>query len=205
MLRRTRRTLFKPRQGIEAPAQLGAFLHARAAFVSQKAMYEYCRARAGVMWDKLMLERAFVVELEHGRWQAFVAALSDLALVAELVVRPHAVGTGHGAALAELAVDVMASEPQLAEAGVDTAPVAAEIRLRLAEAVAAPPRKVFEISERSGGRIFALMPLHPSIRRHDEPMIVNSVRFLMVRAYEDLSAAADGPRLAAALGGMPAG
>jgi len=162
-------------------------------------MYEYCRARAGVMWDKLMLERAFVAELEHGRCQAFVAALSDLALVAELVVRRHATGTGHGAALAEFAVGVLVSEPQLAEAGVAVEPAAAEIRLRMADAVAEPPRKVFQISERAGGRIFALMPMHPSIRRHDEPMIINSVRFLMIRAYEDLTAAADGPRLAAAL------
>jgi hypothetical protein len=199
MLHRTLRRLFRPRQAIGSPAELQDFLRARAAFVSQKAMYEYCRARAGVMWDKLMLEAAFVAELEHGRWQAFVAALSDLAVVAELVVRQHAADADHAAGLAEAAVGVLTAEPLLAEAGVEAAPAAAEIRLRVSQAAAAAPDRVYRISERAGGRIFALMPVHPSVRRADEGMIVNSVRFLMVRAYEDLEAAADGPRLAAAL------
>lgn len=198
MLHRTLRLMFRPRPTIESPAELQEFLRARAAFVSQKAMYEYCRARAGVMWDKLMLEAAFVAELEHGRWQAFVAALSDLAVVAELVVRQHAPDGGHAAGLAEVAVGLLSGEPRLIEAGVEIAPVAAEIRLRVAEAAGAAPRKVYQISERAGGRIFALMPIHPSVRKPDEPMIVNSVRFLMVRAYEDLAAAA-GVELAAAL------
>jgi hypothetical protein len=193
--------MLRPRPVIDTAASLEDFLRSRAAFVSQKVMYEYCRARAGVLWDKLMLERSFVAALENGRWQAFVAALSDVAVVAELAVRPHARGPAYGAGIAEAAVGIMAAEPRLSAAGVPVEPVAAEIRLRLADAVASPPRKVYEIAERSGGRIFALLPMHPSVRRYDEAMVVNSVRFLMVRAYEDLTAAADGPRLAAALGG----
>jgi hypothetical protein len=197
MLRRTLTRLFPPRPVVATREDLEDFLRTRAAFVSQKAMYEYCRARAGVMWDKLMLEEAFVAELERGRWQAFAAALSDLAVVAELVLRQHSRDGAHVPVLAASAARVLAGEPRLRAWGVDAAAVEAEIRLRLAEAAANPPRKVYQISERAGGRIFALLPIHPSVRRADEAMVVNSVRFLMIRAYEELAAAKRG--LAAAM------
>lgn len=205
MLRRTIEWLF-PRQAVVATApDLREFLRSRAAFVSQKATYEYCRARAGVMWDKLMLERDFVTQLEHGRWQGFVAVLSDLAVIAELVLRPHADGRDLSAGLGQTVAAVASAEPQLGQSGVDVAGAIDAIRRRLGQVALVPPRKVYEIAAVSGGAIFALMPVHTSVRQHDEATITNNVRFLMIRVYEDLAAAVDGPQLAESLTRQSAG
>ncbi|MEZ5667049.1 MAG: hypothetical protein R3F55_06390 [Alphaproteobacteria bacterium] len=184
---------------VESRADLCAFMAGRAAFVSQKAMFEYCRARAGVMWDKLMLEADFVAGLERGRWQAYVAALADLALVCDVAIRAGGCAP-QPAALGDVAAEVLGAEPRLAQAGVAVAPEVAAIRLSLDRAAMAPPRRVHEIAVRAGGRIYALMPIHPDMRRHDETTIVNNVRFLMVRAYEDLAQGLDPARLGAELG-----
>src|SRR3546814_10161627 len=60
----------------------------QAAFISQKCTVEYCRARSGLMWEKLFRERAFLDALEICRWEAYAAVLVDVAVMIEAKMRP---------------------------------------------------------------------------------------------------------------------
>ncbi|MGH6919609.1 MAG: hypothetical protein ACREJ0_18105, partial [Geminicoccaceae bacterium] len=63
--------------------ELADFLAAQTAYVAQRTVLEYCRARAGLNWDKLFREQAFVDSLEVCRWEAYAEMLAE---VAELVL-----------------------------------------------------------------------------------------------------------------------
>ena len=61
---------------------LADFIDRNAAFVAQKGIYEYARARAGHYAKVLFREPAFLDAVEQSRWRAYPLGLD---LVAELV------------------------------------------------------------------------------------------------------------------------
>ena len=61
---------------------LSAFLDRNAAFLVQKGIYEYSRARAGHYAKVLFSEEGFQAAVEEARWRAYPLGL---AMVAELV------------------------------------------------------------------------------------------------------------------------
>src|SRR5215207_2855552 len=56
---------------IDAVAELSVFIDERAAFLVQKGIYEYARARAGHYSKILFREREFLDAVERARWQAY--------------------------------------------------------------------------------------------------------------------------------------
>ena len=56
--------LFRPRPPIRNVAELGQFIDQNAAFVVQRGIYEYSRARAGYYAKVLMVEPEFLAGLE---------------------------------------------------------------------------------------------------------------------------------------------
>ena len=83
-------TSFWRRRRVAAVEDLRDFLAAEAIYMSQKATIDYCRARAGLGWQKLVSEPEFVAALEACRWQAMASVLADAMLVTEGFLRPHA-------------------------------------------------------------------------------------------------------------------
>ena len=74
---------------IRDAAELGEFIDQRAAFLTQKGIFEYARARAGHYAKVLLQEPEFLAAIETARWQGFPLGL---ALVGEMVE-----GVLHGA------------------------------------------------------------------------------------------------------------
>jgi hypothetical protein len=72
---------------------LEAFLDSRAAFMAQKCVFEYCRARSGALSMKLFKEQAFLEALHHSRWTSYSLVYCDVAETVEGVLRPHAGGS----------------------------------------------------------------------------------------------------------------
>ena len=175
---------------------LREFLRTRSAFVSQKCTYEYCRARAGLMWDKLMLEQAFLDAVEVSRWEALVAVYGDLALIVEGWLRPALPDRRVQAALAEIltaeGAKFLAGFPLPTHRrehgwGQDMA----DLRARLSEAQLAPPRQPQDIARTSGDRIYETLPIHTNFKNFDRELVVNSVRFQFVRVNEDMQRQCD--------------
>ena len=74
--------LFRPRPPIRDREALADFIDAQSAFIVQKGIYEYSRARAGHYAKVLFAEKEFAQSVELARWQAFPLGLS---MVGEMV------------------------------------------------------------------------------------------------------------------------
>ena len=73
---------------------LADFIDEQAAFVAQKGIYEYSRARAGHYAKVLFAEKEFHDAVERSRWRAFPLGLAMVAELVEGVLRPHAGADG---------------------------------------------------------------------------------------------------------------
>src|SRR6266542_2270392 len=82
--------LFRPRPPIRGREELADFIDAQSAFIVQKGIYEYSRARAGHYAKVLFAEEGFAKSVEHSRWQAFPLGLSMVGEMVDGVLRPHA-------------------------------------------------------------------------------------------------------------------
>ena len=69
---------------------LADFIDEQAAFLVQKGIYEYSRARAGHYAKVMFSEQQFLDALERSRWAAYPLGLAMVGEVAEGVLRPHA-------------------------------------------------------------------------------------------------------------------
>ena len=63
--------LFRRAAPIQQPDELAEFIAANAAFVVQKGIYEYARARAGHYSKVLFGEEDFKQAVEDSRWRAY--------------------------------------------------------------------------------------------------------------------------------------
>lgn len=195
--------IFSRRRGdrVGSYAELLAFLDSRSAFLAQKCVYEYCRARSGVNWDKLMMEAAFLEAYEVSRWEAFGAALSDLVVFLEGQLRPS--DTRLHARLVDrlivAAATVLARHPVPAHKPEGWAGEIAQLRERLNTTQLGPPLAAAEVSRTSGTRIYQALPLHSDMTKHDRQLVTNAVRFNFSRIASDLEQQIDVPALLAEL------
>lgn len=180
--------LWQRPEPVGTAGQLREFIAARAAFVSQKCTVEYCRARAGLNWDKLFKEQGFLEAMERCRWEALGAVAIDVAEIAEGQLRPAWTGPlpDLAAAVAGLLREALDAHGRPAGGARSWEETAAEGAERLARAQLAPPRPAYLVAEAGGARLFDVLPIHGSLRDHDRPMVVNGVRFQMTRMAEDL-------------------
>lgn len=192
---------FRP-EPIATVEALEAFLDSRAAFMAQKCVVEYCRARSGVLWQKLFKEEAFLAALHRSRWTAYAIAYCDLAEMIEGVLRDR---LGDQAARLEGALAAMAERVFWRHGVPEGAPddfweqAMGRLRRRLALARMRAPRPVRDIPKTDIDEVFASLPIHPSLRGHDFELVQNHLRTNIVRIYEDFLAAVDLDRVASRL------
>lgn len=160
----------------------------QSAFVAQKCTFEYARARAGLNWDKLFRETAFRQAVEKSRWEAFCYVLSDVGILLEGALRPHAAGrelelSERMARLFELCL-LEHAIPDHRPQGWDDEIEA--FRLRLAQAQLAAPKAPYDVGLTSGKRIYKVLPIHSNLTRFDRELVTNNIRFALCRFYEDM-------------------
>lgn len=187
---------------IENRLELLDFLKSQSSFVAQKAVVEYCRIKAGVRWQKLFAERAFLDVLEESRWRAMRAVLCDMTVISEGYLResaaPHQIALAD--ALCTLIDELLSGYVRDNVWQIDNRAVVAELRRRLALAQLAAPQTPDRIARTSGNIVFDLLPVHPDLRAHDRQVIVNNVRFSTLRVWETMMARTpDRARLVASL------
>lgn len=181
---------------------LEEFIDSRAAFMAQKCVVEYCRARSGVLSMKLFKEPAFLEALHHSRWTTYAVVYCDIAEMVEGVLRPHARGTPNRLAerLAHLAERTFASHglPEGAPEGFWSDAVA-RLERRLALAQLHAPRPVRDIPKTEIEAILVSLPIHPSLRGEDYELLQNNLRINLVRIYEEFISRVDRETLGAEL------
>jgi hypothetical protein len=184
---------------------LADFVDRNSAFVVQKGIYEYSRARAGHYAKVLFREPAFLQAVEQARWRAYPLGLAMVGELTEGVLRPHAHDRYEQLEmLRELVLGVFDRYPVpsvLASGEWSTA--RAELARRLALVGLHPPKRAFEICEPWAETYFNLMPIHEKLRRNEFPTIRNYLRVTLCNIHDELTRRMDAPALAGLLRGPP--
>lgn len=198
--------LFRRPPAVDTLPALDDFLDSQAAFLVQKCIFEYARARSGILSEKLFKEPAFAAAVEQSRWRNYPICLGHVALMADAALRPHA--PDRAAALAD---GLVASAARIVgRYGVPDglAPdfwlvALKDIEGRLRRASLAQPHAVKEIPKEEFKAFFEQLPIHESLRGYDFVLVRNNLRVNLCRAYETFLARMDGPALVVRLTGAP--
>jgi hypothetical protein len=194
----------KPRIGDRAA--LAQFIDENAAFLVQKGIYEYARARAGHYAKVLFGEPEFQAAVEVARWRAYPLGLTMVAEAVEGALNAH--GAQRQAELEALGALVLAV--------FDRYPVPAaleeqewkehraELARRLQLIGLHPPKRVMDIPEQWAQAYFDLMPIHEKLRGRDFPTTRNYLRVTLCNIHAELVERLDLPAVTASLGGADA-
>lgn len=194
---------FRRRPPIGSVAELASFIDEQAAFLAQKGIYEYSRARAGHYAKVLFREPSFQEAADGSRWRAFPLALAMVAEAVDAALRqattePEALLR----ALSSLVLAVFDRYPVPAALGANEW---AERRQNLARDLGLiamhRPKRIPDIPERFAKPYFALMPIHEKLRGSDFPTIRNYLRVTLCNIHDELTQRSDVRALANSLTG----
>lgn len=181
---------------------LKAFISTNAAFVAQKGIYEYARARAGHYSKVLFSEKGFQRAVEEARWRAYPLGLAMVAEVATVVLQEttkldrqivlRSVSEMTLSAFDQWEVPAELGEPAWRQLRSDLAVWLDRIGLH-------PPKRAMDIPEPFAKDYFALMPIHESLRGQDFPTLKNYLIVTLCNVHHELSKRLDGPSISIAL------
>jgi hypothetical protein len=184
----------------DVPA-LADFIDANAAFVAQKGIYEYSRARAGHYAKVLFREPEFQAAAENSRWRAYPLGLAMVSELVEGVLRPHT--DDRRVALGKLNTISLSVFDRYSPPAVLGAETWSELRSELAHNLdligIRAVRAAKDIPNPFVERYFQLMPIHEKLRTSEYPTIRNYLRVTMCNIHEDFSTRIDAPTLAQAV------
>lgn len=195
--------IFRPWPPIRDLDALTDFIDEQAAFLVQKGIYEYSRARAGHFSKVLFGEQTFREAVEESRWRAYPLGL---AMVAELV---EGVLTVQGALerravldpLARLALTVFDRYPTPEALGERAwADARVELVRRLQLIGLHPPKRAMHIPEPFVDSYFALMPIHKKLRSSDYGTTKNYLKVTLCNIHDELTRRLDAKAMAGSLG-----
>ena len=174
-------------------AALARFLDTRASHVAQTTLYGYLRTRAGARYPDLFENDAFVVSINHAKWQMWLACLSDLAVYAGGLLAHRSRG---GAAAAGVAVGrsvdaVLVRTGRPADSGPRFDEGVEAVRGRLLRCdwpALGDDETAFTASPEA---LVRHAPIIPELMALDEEIVRNSVRFRWQEVRRELRAALD--------------
>jgi hypothetical protein len=180
---------FRRKPKIATCEALVEFIDAQAAFVIQKGIYEYSRARAGHYSKVLFRESGFIAAVETSRWKAFPIGLAMVAEVADSALRRTAPGMeGATAAVIDATLKVFDRYPVPPSLGeVEWQAARQELSVRLAHLTMHAPKRAYDVSEPYAQTYFDLMPIYEKLRRPDFPTLRNYLRVQLCNVYDELT------------------
>jgi hypothetical protein len=199
-------SFLRRRPPIDTPEALAEFIDRNAAFLVQKGLYEYSRARAGHYAKVLFGEQPFKDAIELSRWRAYPLGLAMVAEAAEGLLRPAA-GADRQAQLDGLRAMTLAvfdrypMPPAIGETGWRTLREELERRLKLIGLH--PPKRAMDIPESFAQSYFDLMPIHEKLRSAEFPTTRSYLRVTMCNIHDELEKRLDAQTLAPLLTGGP--
>ncbi|MBI5261017.1 MAG: hypothetical protein HY852_04270 [Bradyrhizobium sp.] len=194
--------LFRPRPPIRDREALADFIDAQSAFITQKGIYEYSRARAGHYAKVLFAEEGFALAVEQARWQAYPLGLAMVGEMVEGVLGSES-GSRRREILDELTALVLSVfdrypvPPALGEAAWLEARRELAHRLDLVGGHA--PKRVMDIPEPLAEAYFAMMPIHEKLRGRDFATTRNYLRVCLCNIHDEFIARLDRTALRQAL------
>jgi hypothetical protein len=194
--------LFRRAPPIRDLNALAEFIDQRAAFVAQKGIYEYARARSGHYSKVLFRELEFQAACDIARWQTFPLGLAMVGELAEGVV--SSARPGERAAVSEamrkVILELFDRYPVPAALGAARwAQLREDLDQHLKQMSLHPPKWAKDIPEPFWQRYFDLMPIHEKMRTKDELTTRNYLRVTMINIHDELTKRIDASAVAADL------
>jgi hypothetical protein len=192
---------FRTQPPIRDLADLADFIDGNAAFLVQRGIYEYARARAGHYAKVLFAEAEFLAAVERSRWQSYPLGL---AMVGEMVEGALRESARDRRALLDAFVALVLSvfDRYPIPAALDAeawGAVRAELARRLEHIGLHPPKRVIDIPEPFAADYFNLMPIHEKMRSHDEPTTRSYLKLSLCNIRDELMKRLDAPAIVGAL------
>lgn len=187
---------------------LADFIDQQAAFLTQKGIYEYARARAGHYAKVLFKEQPFVEAVERSRWLAYPIGLAMVAELVEGVLRPLSADRAGQQLepLRALVLGVFDRYPVPEAIGArGWSEARAELARRLQLIGLHPPKRAFEIADPFVKAYFDLMPINEKLRRSEFPTIHGYLKVTLCNVHEELTQRMDAQAVIASLLEGPAG
>ena len=194
--------IFRRAPAIREAAALADFIDENAAFLIQKGMFEYSRARAGHYAKVLLQEPEFLAAIEKSRWQGFPLGL---ALVGEMVegVLHAAISEDPRAGLDRLIALVLSVFDRypvpLSLGTMAWEEARAELKRRLDQVGLHPPKFVKDIPVPLADAYFDLMPIHEKLRAADRLAITSYLRVSLINIHDALIRRLDVPAVTQSL------
>ena len=190
--------IFKRKPPIRDSAALAEFIDANAAFVTQKGIYEYARARAGHYAKVLFSEQGFQEAADHARWRAYPLGLGMVAEIVDNVLhRGRDVERLPGLQkLREVVLDVFDRYPP--PAALDSQSwrdSRAELVRRLDQLSLHPPKRAIDIPETYIQPYFEAMPIHEKLKKTDFHTTHAYLKVVLCNVHEELENRIDLPAL----------
>ena len=181
---------------------LADFIDRHSAFVAQKGIYEYARARAGHYAKVLFREPEFQAQCDVSRWQTFPMSLGMVGELAEGVLSQ--VWRKDRASLNEavraLTLGVFDRYPAPDALGPERwAQLRGELDGHLKRMSLHPAKRAIDIPEPFWQRYFDLMPIHQMLRTRDELTTRGYLRITLCNIHDELSRRMDAGALVEAL------
>jgi hypothetical protein len=194
--------IFRRSAKIRDAGQLAEFIDQHAAFVVQKGIYEYARARAAHYAKVLFREPEFQAACDRSRWLAYPIGLAWVAEIAEgaLVSAAGPNRLAQVEAIRELTLAVFDRYPVPAMLGPQSW---GELRVELANRLSLiglhPPKPAKDVPETHWESYFDLMPIHEKLRGRDALTTRNYLRVTLINIHDELTKRLDPPAVASSL------
>lgn len=188
-----------PIDSIEA---LNRFVSTRAAFVAQKTLYGYLKARMGTRYPSVFEDEGMIASIDIAKLQVYAACLADLAIFAAWRTgreAPQPLDADHCRALAlgcfrQGLEDNAASAAAVGAFSPDEAE--ADFRRRLAFWDWTDGPQGPAIFSESPPALVRWAPIAPELKQYDQEIVENSIKFKWRDVRRDLERRLDAPGVA---------
>ena len=194
--------IFRRPSPVRDAAGLAEFIDRQAAFVAQKGIYEYARARAGHYAKVLFKEPEFQAACDVSRWRAYPIGLVMVAELVEGMLRPLAANEEYRQreALVALVLDIFDRYSVPAAIGESAwLELRAELERRLKLVGFHAPKWAKDVPEQFAESYFDLLPIHEKLRGRDFQTTRNYLRVTMTNIHDELTKRLDAPAAAESL------
>ena len=164
------------------------FLDSRASHVTQISLYGYLRTRAGARYPELFANEDFARSINIAKWYIWLACLSDLAVFAGGLIASR---TGSDRAGVEhlmggVVDSILTSTGIPVDAGPEFRPLADRLRARLEACDWASVQDDETPFAESPAALIEWAPVFDELKRLDDEIVRNSIRFRWQEVRRDL-------------------
>ena len=186
--------IFRRRPAIRDAPALADFIDQNAAFVAQKGIYEYSRARAGHYAKVLFNEAEFSDACDRSRWRAYPLGLAMVGELVEGVLCPtrQEERQAQVEAIRALTLAVFDRHPVHTALGQTTwSWLRGDLERNLQLVGLHQPKWAKDVPAPYAEKYFDLMPIHEKLRGRDAPTIHNYLRVTMCNIHDELTKRVD--------------